>query len=182
MIRSLLVRHEISQEIIHQMTAGNRSGTCAEEHEEEQLIDGKTETIEKGTELSKDDETIRNLNIVIATFIAGITFAAAVQAPGGYDDEGMANLKDKASFKFFLLFNSMGFGFAAGSLLTHFACEILPRILGVVGLQLAFTGSSAGFYLLCRLRLVPFRVPPSLLRMPQIRSCTTTSPSSVFRI
>ncbi|EXB36261.1 Ankyrin repeat-containing protein [Morus notabilis] len=75
----------------------------------------------------------------------GITFAAAVQVPGGYDDEGMANLKDKASFKYFLVYNFMGFGFAAGTLLIHFTYEMLPTILRVSGLQHAFTGTSAAF-------------------------------------
>lgn len=94
----------------------------------------KKGNVEKGkASSSKGDETLANLNIVIAIFIAGTTFASAVQVPGGYDDKGVANLKSKASFKYFLVCNFMAFGFTAGSLMIHFACEILPRVFQCLG-------------------------------------------------
>lgn len=138
-INSLFTGYEITREIIHDPIARNHPSSA--DHEEENDDDfllgtqnWKKGNVEKGkASSSKGDETLANLNIVIATFIAGITFASAVQVPGGYDDKGVANLTSKASFKYFLVYNSMAFGFAAGSLLIHFACEILPRVFRCLG-------------------------------------------------
>ncbi|PON52305.1 Transmembrane protein [Parasponia andersonii] len=65
-------------------------------------------------------KNVVNINLVVATIIASITFAAAIQVPGGYDDTGMAILRDKTSFRYFLVYDSMAFGFSAASMFIHY--------------------------------------------------------------
>lgn len=178
-INSLFIGYEITREIIHDPNARNHPSSA--DHEEENDDDfllgtqnWKKGNVEKGkASSSKGDETVANLNIVIATFIAGITFASAVQVPGGYDDKGVANLKSKASFKYFLVYNFMAFGFAAGSLLIHFACEILPRVFGAWGGNLVAL-DQWGFHLSCGLLCLQFLLPLVLSCMQRRQSYTTT--------
>ncbi|KAF4377963.1 hypothetical protein G4B88_004570 [Cannabis sativa] len=42
----------------------------------------------------RSNREIMSANLIVATIIASITYAAGIQNPGGYDDEGMANLAD----------------------------------------------------------------------------------------
>ena len=59
-----------------------------------------------------------NINLLVATIIASITFAAAIQVPGGYDGTtGLANLRNKTSFKFFIAYDALAFSFPAASTL-----------------------------------------------------------------
>lgn len=57
-----------------------------------------------------------NINPVVAAIISSITFAAAIQIPGGCNSTtGVANLRDETSLKFFL-----AFGFSAASIFIHY--------------------------------------------------------------
>ena len=118
------VSEEISREITlrnfaseEEIVRGNSSDRRTEEHVKRKAT--------SGTEYVKN---MANINLVIATLVVGITFAAAVQMPGGYNGDGIANLKDKSSFKQFLVYNSLAFGCAAGSLLTYFTNTIFSRL------------------------------------------------------
>ncbi|XP_060974335.1 ankyrin repeat-containing protein At5g02620-like [Cannabis sativa] len=57
-----------------------------------------------------------NVNLIVATIIATITFAAGVQIPGGYNDQGMAILRENPSFKNFIVSNSYGFSLSSASI------------------------------------------------------------------
>ncbi|XP_062076419.1 ankyrin repeat-containing protein At5g02620-like [Humulus lupulus] len=70
---------------------------------------------------------IANVNLLVATIVASITFAAGVQIPGGYNDAGMAILKDNASFKLFMVFNSLAFGFSAASIFFNFKLALYQK-------------------------------------------------------
>ncbi|KAM6555109.1 hypothetical protein CsatB_015871 [Cannabis sativa] len=61
-----------------------------------------------------------NVNLIVATIIATITFAAAVQIPGNYNDQGMAILRENPSFKNFISSNASGFVFSSASVLLTF--------------------------------------------------------------
>ncbi|KAF4359583.1 hypothetical protein F8388_003586 [Cannabis sativa] len=68
----------------------------------------------------RSNREIMSANLIVATIIASITYAAGIQNPGGYDDEGMANLADFVVFKCFIVFNSLGFGLSSASILLTF--------------------------------------------------------------
>ncbi|XP_062079310.1 uncharacterized protein LOC133783677 [Humulus lupulus] len=63
---------------------------------------------------------IANVNLIVATIVASITFASVIQVPGGYNDHGIANLNGNSSFKLFSVFNSLAFGFSAASIFISF--------------------------------------------------------------
>ena len=68
-----------------------------------------------------------NINLLVATIIASITFAAAIQVPGGYDGTtGLANLRNKTSFKFFIAYDALAFSFPAASTLDLSMIELYP--------------------------------------------------------
>ncbi|KAF4376375.1 hypothetical protein G4B88_000063 [Cannabis sativa] len=74
------------------------------------------------------------VNLLVATIIASITFAAAVSMPGGYDDNkpynGMPNLREKTKFKWFLVLDSAAFGSAAASMIIHFLLVSASKLFG----------------------------------------------------
>lgn len=74
-------------------------------------------------ELMKD---VFNANSVIAALIAAATFSAAMQVPGGYDDNGKAILFENSSFKAFLIFDILAFGLSLFSVVIQFGNSILP--------------------------------------------------------
>ncbi|KAM6595300.1 hypothetical protein CsatA_005824 [Cannabis sativa] len=88
------------------------------------------------TMISKSwDKNMLEVNLLVATIIASITFAAVVSMPGGYDDDnkqykGMPNLREKASFKDFLLFDSVAFGSAVASMIIHFLLVSASKFFG----------------------------------------------------
>ncbi|KAL5570125.1 hypothetical protein UlMin_026700 [Ulmus minor] len=61
-----------------------------------------------------------NINLVVATIIASITFAAAMAMLGGFNVDGMEVLREKTSFKHFLAFDSLAFGCSTASMCIHF--------------------------------------------------------------
>ncbi|PON83203.1 Transmembrane protein [Trema orientale] len=69
-----------------------------------------------------------NVNLLVATIIASITFAAAMTMPGGYDSTaGMAVLRTKSSFKLFLIFDSLAFSCSSASMCIHFLVAFTAR-------------------------------------------------------
>ena len=63
-----------------------------------------------------DVQNIANINLLVATIIATVTFSAAIQVPGGYDSEGVAILSKKEDFRTFVIYDSMAFGFSVLSM------------------------------------------------------------------
>lgn len=66
---------------------------------------------------------------LLATIIATVTFAAAFQVPGGYESEGpfhgLPVLRHKALFKLFLIFDALAFGLSSSSIFLHFLASLL---------------------------------------------------------
>ena len=72
-------------------------------------------------------ENFLNVNIVVATLVATVAFAAAFQVPGGYDDNGQPILREKKFFLWFMISDSLAFGFSAASVFIQFVSSIIPK-------------------------------------------------------
>ena len=82
-----------------------------------------------------------DLNFVVATIIASVTYAAVIQVPGGYDDDGKATLRENKYFKIFMIFNACAFVFSLLSMLFHFCIGhvSLSSSIGLIYASLCFT-------------------------------------------
>ena len=82
-----------------------------------------------------------DLNFVVATIIASVTYAAVIQVPGGYDNNGEANLRENKDFKIFMFFNACAFVFSLLSMLFHFCIGhvSLSSSIGLIYASLCFT-------------------------------------------
>ncbi|XP_050268321.1 ankyrin repeat-containing protein At5g02620-like isoform X1 [Quercus robur] len=93
----------------------------------------------------KRQEAIRkmiDLNFVVATIIASVTYAAVIQVPGGNDDDdGEATLRENKYFKIFMIFNACAFVFSLLSMLFHFCIGhvSLSSSIGLIYASLCFT-------------------------------------------
>ncbi|KAL5546535.1 hypothetical protein UlMin_006222 [Ulmus minor] len=76
----------------------------------------------------KHVKNMANINLLVATILISISFAAGMQMPGGYDDNGMAILRHTSSFKSFLVYNSLAFGCSAASMFIHFMVSFFSRL------------------------------------------------------
>ncbi|KAK7843707.1 hypothetical protein CFP56_012064 [Quercus suber] len=67
---------------------------------------------------------VGEINLLVATLITTVTFAAAFTVPGGYKsegvDEGLAILCKRFSFGVFLIANTLAFGLSTTSVFIHF--------------------------------------------------------------
>ncbi|GMY20234.1 ankyrin repeat-containing protein itn1 [Fagus crenata] len=67
-------------------------------------------------------------NVLVATLIATISFAAAFTVPGGYEsndvNKGLAVLSEKTAFKAFAIANSVAFSSSTAAVYTHFMASI----------------------------------------------------------
>uniref|UniRef100_A0A2N9GI77 PGG domain-containing protein n=1 Tax=Fagus sylvatica TaxID=28930 RepID=A0A2N9GI77_FAGSY len=69
-------------------------------------------------------------NLLIATLIATVTFTAAFTVPGGYQSQGVVwmrawqYLAKRASFRAFLIANTLAFGLSITSILVHFFASL----------------------------------------------------------
>uniref|UniRef100_A0A0D9XPR3 PGG domain-containing protein n=1 Tax=Leersia perrieri TaxID=77586 RepID=A0A0D9XPR3_9ORYZ len=61
----------------------------------------------RGIDIAKRIEKMADSLAVVATLVASVAFAAGFNMPGSYGDDGMANLKGKLSFKWFLVLDTM---------------------------------------------------------------------------
>ena len=69
-----------------------------------------------------------NYIVLVTTLITTVTFAAALQVPGGYDDKGKPILLNNQQFKDFLIWDSLAFGTSTGSLCIYFGMPLLRRL------------------------------------------------------
>ena len=75
------------------------------------------------------DTPIAKFNITAITIFTTVTFAAAFQVPGGYEDKtGLAVLRKNKHFRTFLIFDCLAFGTSAAVMCIHFAFTIFPDI------------------------------------------------------
>uniref|UniRef100_A0A2N9GPB7 PGG domain-containing protein n=1 Tax=Fagus sylvatica TaxID=28930 RepID=A0A2N9GPB7_FAGSY len=79
-------------------------------------------------ERKQDDvKDMANVNLLVATIIATVTFAAAFQVPGGFNENGLAILSKNEVFKNFLIFDSLACGISAVSIFVNFAYPFLAK-------------------------------------------------------
>ncbi|GMY20720.1 ankyrin repeat-containing protein At5g02620-like [Fagus crenata] len=103
-------------------------------------IEGNDDEKEKGVALAPNlkaqesvhkeeysNEILASISLTIATIIATVTFQAACQIPGGYQNNGQPNLSHNSSFRAFLLCGSVSFGLSAFLMCFHFVVAIFPR-------------------------------------------------------
>ena len=73
---------------------------------------------------SDSGKKVGEINLLVATLITTVTFAAAFTVPGGYKsggvDEGLAVLCKRFSFGVFLIANTLAFGLSTTSVFIHF--------------------------------------------------------------
>ncbi|XP_065630195.1 protein ACCELERATED CELL DEATH 6-like [Quercus suber] len=74
------------------------------------------------------DTPIAKFNITAMTIFTTVTFAAAFQVPGGYEDSGLAILRKNKHFRTFLIFDCLAFGTSAAVMCIHFAITIFPEV------------------------------------------------------
>ncbi|GMY20739.1 protein ACCELERATED CELL DEATH 6-like isoform X2 [Fagus crenata] len=75
--------------------------------------------------VTPDVKSVAKINITAMTIITSVTFAAALQVPGGYDNTGRAVLINNENFRWFLIFDSLAFGASSASIFIHFVRTIL---------------------------------------------------------
>lgn len=86
---------------------------------------GEAPVESKETKYENAGKIAAELNLVVATIIASITFTAAMTMPGGYNSSnGLAMLRKNDSFKKFLVFDSLAFGCSAASMLIHISLRM----------------------------------------------------------
>ncbi|KAL0005497.1 hypothetical protein SO802_013058 [Lithocarpus litseifolius] len=80
----------------------------------------------KEAEAASDDQDISKFSLTSLTIITTVTFAAAMQVPGGYDNKtGTPILLNNMFFILFLLFDSLSFISSAAVLMIHFMNSML---------------------------------------------------------
>ena len=78
------------------------------------------------------EKEVSETNLLVATLIATVTFAAALTVPGGFKqnrsvDEGLAVLSHRTAFRVFLIANTLAFGLSITSLLVHFLASAMIK-------------------------------------------------------
>ncbi|KAK7833514.1 ankyrin repeat-containing protein itn1 [Quercus suber] len=109
--------------------------------ESQRIAPGK---VQGGTGAANDaDFKERNNYIVLVTIlITTVTFAAAFQVPGGYDDKGKPILLNNQQFKYFLICDSLAFGTSTASLFIYFGMPLLQRLTPAVRYRIQQLASS----------------------------------------
>ena len=99
---------------------------------------------------------VADINFVVATIIASAAFSAINQVPGGFDDKGLAILRENNNFFNFLQCDAAAFYFSIFSMVIHFWAapfrkSIETTVVGITSLflrflTLGFTGASLFFF------------------------------------
>ncbi|KAL0005499.1 hypothetical protein SO802_013060 [Lithocarpus litseifolius] len=110
-----------------------RGNTTPKENTSPKDNPGSDNTTPKDNTSPKDnpgrDTPIAKFNITAMTIFTTVTFAAAFQVPGGYEDEtGLAVLRKNKHFRTFMIFDCLAFGTSAAVMCIHFAFTIFPEV------------------------------------------------------
>lgn len=138
----------LEYDYVRETKKANQSGTSGETKKDEIRVEEKggkvveheaennptTEDIEKQEQryyqqVKQARKDFANINLVIVTIIASVSFAAVFTMPGGYNDKGLLILRGRRDFKLFLLFNSLSFVFSATSMVIHFIVPALGKLV-----------------------------------------------------
>ncbi|KAK4539025.1 hypothetical protein RGQ29_032039 [Quercus rubra] len=94
------------------------------------LLSIEPRKVQEGTGAANDANFKERYNyiILVTTLITTVTFAAAFQVPGGYDDKGKPILLNNKRFKYFLIFDSLAFVTSIVSLFIYFGMPLLLRL------------------------------------------------------
>ena len=99
-----------------------------EQFQESQRIEPRK--VQGGTGAANDANFKERYNyiILVTTLITTVTFAAAFQVPGGYDDKGKPILLNNKHFKYFLICDSLAFVTSIASLFIYFGMPLLQGL------------------------------------------------------
>ena len=94
------------------------------------LLSIEPRKVQEGTGAANDANFKERYNyiVLVTTLITTVTFAAAFQVPGGYDDKGKPILLNNKRFKYFLIFDSLAFVTSIVSLFIYFGMPLLQRL------------------------------------------------------
>nr|POF09157.1 ankyrin repeat-containing protein npr4 [Quercus suber] len=84
------------------------------------------------------DTPIAKFNITAMTIFTTVTFAAAFQVPGGYEDSGLAILRKNKHFRTFLIFDCLAFGTSAAPFMGAYKQSWMRMTLQTLLLGLRF--------------------------------------------
>ncbi|XP_038877632.1 ankyrin repeat-containing protein At5g02620-like [Benincasa hispida] len=101
---------------------------------------GKTDgKMKKGSSYNTEKQKALEVNLLVATLVATVTFAAGFTMPGGYfENIGLSILSDKGGFRVFVIFNTIAFCCSVFAVLLHFHTSITDhyqrvRYMGIAG-------------------------------------------------
>nr|KAJ0223701.1 hypothetical protein LSAT_V11C200075680 [Lactuca sativa] len=144
--------------------------SCREQRNKDGLTPHELFTMEHNDLATKSGDWLKGMSsncLVVAVFIASVTFAALLTVPGGYNqNDGLPIFSRKIAFMIFFLADAISFFSASGSVIMllailascyaeHDFCKSLPKKLmtGLATLLLAITtmmvAFSSIFFILC---------------------------------
>ncbi|KAK7833512.1 ankyrin repeat-containing protein [Quercus suber] len=120
-------KQEVERQITEEQFADQNEGHVKESQRIEAAakVQGGTGAANNIVDLNKE---LKKYNFLVMTLITTVTFAAAFQVPGGYDDHGKANLVKSKDFENFLIFDTLSFGSSATSLIIYFATPLIQKM------------------------------------------------------
>ncbi|XP_050940760.1 protein ACCELERATED CELL DEATH 6-like [Cucumis melo] len=96
----------------------------------------------KESSYNTEKQKALEVNLLVATLVATVTFAAGFSMPGGYfENVGLSILSNKGGFKVFVIFNTIAFCCSVFAVLLHFHTSITDHYQRVryMGIAVTFT-------------------------------------------
>ena len=97
---------------------------------------------QKESSYNTEKQKALEVNLLVATLVATVTFAAGFSMPGGYyENIGLSILSNKGGFKVFVIFNTIAFCCSVFAVLLHFHTSITDHYQRVryMGIAVTFT-------------------------------------------
>ncbi|KAF3434404.1 hypothetical protein FNV43_RR25507 [Rhamnella rubrinervis] len=109
---------------------GNQSGTYGETKNDEIQVEEKGRKVVDNNPTKEDRQKlwdVANINLVIITIVASVSFAAMFTLAVEYKDEDL--IRGRSDFKLFILFDSLSFVFASTSMVLHLIVPPLGKLI-----------------------------------------------------